>query len=137
MAVASGDAADEGPGAILQAVWNSVVAVFRREDAMNAERDAGMGHVNAIYHVGLGSAVPTGLRTYLVCVFPALTCRAGFWAESADGGAGKQAENHQDHLQLRIWAITLTASSGTQIILCGVHPHHNREMLHGDCSAPA
>src|SRR5450759_4359109 len=46
------DAADEGPGAILQVIRNSVVAVFRREDAVNAERDAGMAHVSGIYHVG-------------------------------------------------------------------------------------
>ena len=46
------DAADEGPGAILQVIRNGVVAVFRREDAMNAKRDAGMAHVSGIYHGG-------------------------------------------------------------------------------------
>jgi hypothetical protein len=76
-----------------------VVAVFRREDAVNAERDAGMAHVSGIYHVG-GRVLPSlrdssvlsrlsralTLRlcsgqalagpVSLLVAFPALACRA-------------------------------------------------------------
>jgi hypothetical protein len=72
------DAGDEGPSAILQVFRNGVLAVFGREDAMNAERNAGVVHVSG--NLSRRERVLPSLRDSRSNSIPnpALTCRAGF-----------------------------------------------------------